>query len=91
MEWKYPLMGIVETVTDVPCSIDKDMKKSQSGIENARGSPGILSEMVKHSVNLNPFQRGREEGVLNFVPNVKRGGGLDRTSTLREELLEKRG
>ena len=27
MEWKYPLMGIVETVTDVPCSIDKDMNK----------------------------------------------------------------
>ena len=39
-----------------------------------------------HSVHP-PFSAGR----LNLPPNFQKKGGLDRTSTLRGELLEKKG
>ena len=54
------------------------------------GQSGNYFGLIGHSVHPHPFCWG--VGGVNLLPNFQKvGGGLDRTSTLREGLLEKRG
>ena len=71
-------MGIVETVTDVPCSMDKDMDRESISIMkigNAEGPSGVLSEIVKNSVHPTPFQL---EGGDELPNTCSKRRGLDR-------------